>query len=344
MKQAKKCGSNLFEEVKLDCENLIYVAGRPGMGTTSLALHMVLEYVRENIKSVCNSRNTEFEIYLTQSVGDAETFIKNTCRKYENSDVTCRFYACGGDGTINECVNGIVGFDHAELAAIPIGTGNDFVRNFGSAESYFDLESLMASHAISCDLIKYNDRYSLNMINIGYDCAVVGRTARIKKNPLIPGKLAYVLGLVAELVKKTGVSFHLTADGQDRGDHRLLLSLFANGGFCGGGFYSNPDASLFDRSIDCIAIKNIGRIRFLSLVGVYKKGLHLVEKYNNIIEHFKCNEAHIHMDEETPVSVDGEILMLKDAVLSVEHEALSVWLPCGVEPLVASEQKEEAIV
>lgn len=53
LKQAKKCVSNLFEEVKLDCENLICVAGRPGMGTTSLALHMVLEYVRKNIKSVC---------------------------------------------------------------------------------------------------------------------------------------------------------------------------------------------------------------------------------------------------------------------------------------------------
>ena len=90
----------------------------------------------QNINSVCTERGVDFEIYLTQSVGDAEIFIKRTCAKYENSDVVCRFFACGGDGTVNECLNGIIDYPQHELAVIPIGTGNDFVRSSPTGEGH----------------------------------------------------------------------------------------------------------------------------------------------------------------------------------------------------------------
>ena len=76
---------------------------------------------------------------LTQSVGHATELVRNLAETGEEY----RFYACGGDGTINEVACGAAGFPNAAMTAIPIGTGNDFLKNFGAdAEKFSDAENL----------------------------------------------------------------------------------------------------------------------------------------------------------------------------------------------------------
>ena len=287
-----------------------------------------VEALAENIKSVCNSRNIEFEIYLTQSVGDAETFIKNTCRKYENSDVTCRFYACGGDGTVNECVNGIAEFENHELSVIPIGTGNDFVRNFGEAADFFNIEAQLDAISTKCDVIKYNGRYCMNVANIGLDCEVVSRTDSIKKNPLVPSKLAYIFGLVGEFIKKSGIEFSCTVDGVKKDKKKYLLAFFANGGFYGGGFHAAPLAELKDGLIDVCFINYVSRMTFLGLVGKYKKGTHLgVKNRDEIFEYFKCGKLEIEFSKKERVCIDGEIEEYEKLDIEVVRDKINFAAP-----------------
>ena len=137
------------------------------------------------IKSVCERREEKYEIYYTAGVGDAKKYVNNTCRLYEASGEILRFYACGGDGTINEVANGIVGFENAELAVIPIGTGNDFVRNFSWGEGFFDIDAQLDGETRKIDIMKYNNRYAINVINIGFDCEVAAQAA--EWNPGIHG-------------------------------------------------------------------------------------------------------------------------------------------------------------
>ncbi len=187
-----------------------------------------------SIEAACAAKGQPYEIYSTENRGDASRYVKAQCEAMTEGKL--RIYACGGDGTINEVVNGAVGYENVEIAIVPIGTGNDFIRNFGEAEDFFDLENQMESEAVECDLLHCNDRYCVNMVNIGFDCDVADRTAKIKRNPLIPGKIAYVVGLLIEFVRLGTVSFRYKVDGVDHGEKHLLLSLFANGSFCGGGF------------------------------------------------------------------------------------------------------------
>ena len=270
----------------------------------------------QNINAVCSGREIDFEIYLTKAVGDAERFVRSVCCKYENSDVICRFYACGGDGTVNECLNGIVDHAEHELAVIPIGTGNDFVRNFGNAEAFYDINTQLDAISTKCDVIKYNGRYCMNVANIGLDCEVVSRTDRIKKNPLVPSKLAYVFGLVGEFIKKSGIEFKCRIDGVEREKKRFLLAFFANGGFYGGGFHAAPLAELKDGLIDVCFINYVSRMTFLGLVGKYKNGTHLeVKNRDEIFEYIKCSKIEIEFDKKERVCIDGEI---------EEYEKLSV--------------------
>ena len=286
------------------------------------------EKLIEEIKTVCDNRDVDYTLHITSEVGDAERYIRKICEQHGENTEPVRFYACGGDGTINECVNGAVGFSCAEVAAVPIGTGNDFVRNFGTAEDFFDIGALLDAHAVPCDLIKYNDRYCVNMINIGYDCAVVVRTAKIKKNPLVPGKLAYIFGLVGELIKKTGVSFRCIADGCDLGDHKLLLSLFANGGYCGGGFYTAPRAELCDGLMDLCFVRYIPRIRFVTLVGKYKKGTHLdIKNHESVFAYRKCREVELSFSAPQQICVDGEIEICDALHMTVVPAAIRFVVP-----------------
>ena len=117
-----------------------------------------------------------------------------------------RFYACGGDGTMNEVANGAYGQQNVEIAMVPAGTGNDFPRNFTNYKYFEDIERQILGSAKWVDLIRYEAapadeltglivRYGINMFNIGLDCNVADKVIDIKKYPFIPGPLAYGLGV-----------------------------------------------------------------------------------------------------------------------------------------------------
>ena len=280
------------------------------------------------IQSVCEARQLDYTIHITSSVGDAERYIRMTCIEHSESGTPLRFYACGGDGTVNECINGVYGFSFAEVTVIPIGTGNDFVRNFGGEQAFLDVEALVESNAYPIDLIKYNDRYCANIINIGFDCAVVAQTNKLKTSPLIPSKLAYIFGLVIELVRKSGVRFHCVADGEDMGEKKLLLSLFANGCYYGGGFYSAPKADLHDGLLDMCFIRYVTRLRFISLVGSYKKGVHLgIRKPDRFFHYQKCRNVEITFSAPQQICVDGELETCEKLHLTMVRDAVKFVVP-----------------
>lgn len=283
----------------------------------------------ESIERVCRERALDFEVYFTKGVGDATDYVLRTGEEREGET---RFYACGGDGTLGETARGIMSLadrSDVSLGLFPIGTGNDFVRNFSSAESFFDVGAQIDGEECSIDVLRCNEHYAINMINIGFDCEVVCDTVKLKKSPLIPSKLAYMAGLVVTLVRKPGVDMKVSVDGAEARKHHFLLTTFANGAFCGGGFHSNPNASLTDGQLDGLLISDITRRKFLTLVGDYKKGTHLGPKFDKILKNFKCRAVDMIFDGETNVSVDGEILRFKELHLSVIPEAIQFLVPKG---------------
>ena len=297
----------------------------------------------ENITEACRARELDFDIYYTQGVGDATDYVLRTGAE-RDGDV--RFYACGGDGTLGETVSGVMSLSDREgvsLGLFPIGTGNDFVRNFSSGENFLDVEAQLDGDALAVDVIRCNDRYSMNIVNIGFDCEVVCDTNKLKKSPLIPSKLAYIAGLVKTLVRKPGVDMTISVDGGEPQKHHFLLTTFANGSFYGGGFHSNPLASVTDGQLDCLLVQDITRRKFITLVGDYKKGTHLTSRFEKILKNFKGHTVDMLFDTETNVSVDGEVIRFSELHLSVIHEALRFLIPKGA-TLIGSQKKAEPVV
>ncbi len=249
-----------------------------------------------------------YSIYITKAKGDAERFVNATLS--ERSDV--RFYACGGDGSLHETVNGAKGFPDAEIGVIPVGTGNDFIRNFGSKDMFMDITKQVKGESIPCDALDINGRYIVNMANIGFDCDAAEKAAQWKKKPFVTGTLAYICGVLEMFVKPMGKKMSFRFDDGKVLSGKFLLCTLANGSFCGGGFKSSPGAALDDGLMDIGIVKMLSRARFVTLLPRYKTGTYLETKVaKKKVIYKKHSSVEIIANEPINISTDGEIREFK---------------------------------
>lgn len=283
----------------------------------------------EEINSMKNTHN--IEIYTTKDVLDAKYYTEKVCRE---STEKLRIYACGGDGTLNEVVNGAYGYHNVEIGCIPMGSGNDFIRNFGEAEIFRNIKSQLDGESIDCDLIKYtsdkNNGYFVNMCNIGFDSNVVEATAYMKRIPFVHGSFAYMLGIISTLIKKKGANLSIVTDRtNDVYEGKLLMATVANGMYCGGGIKGVPRAMVDDGLIDLSIIKTCSRMRFIKLFSSYKKGVHLeLDEAKDLIIYRK--EKHISIKSEKgdlTVCFDGELEKIQEIEFDIIKNAMKFIIP-----------------
>ncbi|MBR0130457.1 MAG: YegS/Rv2252/BmrU family lipid kinase, partial [Firmicutes bacterium] len=220
------------------------------------------------IISYLKASGLEYEIHRSLNKQEVGTYIKQ--RASEGDDV--RFYAIGGDGTLCDVVNGAMGFENAEVAVLPCGTGNDFVRNFTNKGNFESIEKQINGTAVPIDIIKCNDFYSVNMLNIGADCEVVARAAQIKCKS---GSWSYIRGALEILPKGPRYRMVHTDENGEEVEEDVLLVAIANGHYCGGGFKSCPRASLTDGLLDVVIARPVTGLRMMKLLLEYHQGTHL---------------------------------------------------------------------
>ena len=304
-------------------KNYFVINPAAGKGKEQIALE-------KEIERVCRERGVDFVIYHTTCTKDAEEYVRRTA---SNGDVAeKRFYLCGGDGTFNEGVNGAVGIAGVSCGVIPVGTGNDFTRNFTNRESFWNIAAQLDGKTMKCDLIRYGDRYCVNALNAGFDCIAAKYASELKRK--VPGKLAYVAGVAKSLIKMPGVKPKVTVNGELIINKDAILICVANGSFYGGGFKSAPFSSLDDGKLQMNAISMVSRVKFIKLVASYKNGTFVNEKNKDILDYSVSRSAFVDFGEQTAVSVDGEIEYHSSLELSVAHEAFEFIVPSGCEPAV----------
>ena len=228
------------------------------------------------------------------------------------------------------------------LGTVPSGTGNDFVRNFTNTENFLDIDAQISSAPMEIDLIKCNDMYAVNMINIGFDCEVVCKKQELQKNKIFPAKLAYVVGLVITLARKPGVKCRISFDGEEACEYDLLLTTYGNGEYCGGGFHSNPNSAPDSGKINALTVDNISRLKFITIVGSYKNGTHL--KFTDILRDRNVESVCFEFEGDTNISVDGEVVRVSSLTLNIVKKAVNFLIPEGCEYKKGAPVSEAATV
>ncbi len=286
--------------------------------------------LKARIHATCRKRGVDYTIYETKGVGDATAFVKAKVAE----GLPMHLYACGGDGTLSEVAGGAAGATHVAVGLIPMGTGNDFHRNFANGDKFFDIDSQLHGRVDRIDLLRCNGRPCINMLNIGFDCEVVVATERIKRHMYIPTELAYIAGLIDRFCGKIGTKFKIKLDSGETVLHPMTLFTAANGGFCGGGFYAAPRASLTDGQMDICMVGRVSHTTFLRVIGSYRHGTHFDNHLlKDRLEYRRAKWANITFPHEHLLCIDGETLYAKKLHLEVEHRALSFICPRGARPL-----------
>ena len=269
----------------------------------------------------------ECEFYVTKAVGDATRFVREWCAEHPGEQV--RFIACGGDGTINEVFNGAVGCDGVSVSCYPCGSGNDFVKAFGGAERFADIEKLASAPTRKLDLLKVGDRYSNNVVNFGFDTTVAITINKERDKTGHGGKNAYTKGVVTALIKSMKSKCTVIADGEVLNpDGTLLLCTLANGQFVGGSFKCAPRSKSDDGLIDVCIIKPISRLRFVKVLTPYTNGEHLDdESMSDIVTYRQAKKIEVKAGEGFAFSLDGEIIYSDHFTVEIAPAALDFAVP-----------------
>ncbi len=283
-------------------------------------LPSILEAVKE--------KKADYSIHRTINKGDACRYVREYCLK--DPDANLRFYAVGGDGTLNEVANGAFGFKTAQIGFIPAGTGNDFARVFSNRRYFKDIGRQIDGEAIQIDLIKYNDRYCVNVLNIGLDCQVVEKVLKFKGNPLLKGALAYGAGVAAVFIKNKGYKLEVNLEDGSSYSEDMTLVAIGNGPYYGGGFKGLPMAKPNDRLLDVSIIFKVGRLTFARLIRRYRKGTHL-QPQKDFIRYSQGTSLTIGSKEGMKICADGEIDSAYELTVSIEPSCMAFCVPLGCE-------------
>ena len=267
----------------------------------------------------------DVDCILTKNPGYATDITRKIAQ--EGDDV--RFYACGGDGTVNEVANGIIGFSYAAMSCIPIGTGNDFLKNFGEDAALFsDAENLWDGPQFPLDAIDCNGRIALTIACSGIDARVAADVHKFSSSPLLDGKSSYVAALIVNFLFK-GIATHWTLDldGLVMEDDYSLVAV-CNGRYYGGGFMPVAEARMDDGVLNTLVVKKVNRRTFIKFVTPYSKG-----GYREFPEFASCTTpkvVHIHSEKPDIVTcLDGESMTSTDVTIRLAEQKLNFFGPAG---------------
>ena len=144
---------------------------------------------RKLIDAAFSPRGLQYELLVSQAPGDCRKLAQQAAASGEE----VRLYACGGDGTLNEVINGVVGCPNAAVTHYPGGSGNDAIKIFDDPAAFTSIERLLSAEEAPFDLIRCNDSYALNVLSIGFDADGTITGVGIRETSDTPG-----LGLKAK--------------------------------------------------------------------------------------------------------------------------------------------------
>ena len=265
----------------------------------------------------------DYDIYITKASGDAKRIANTAAKTGEEISV----FACGGEGTVFEVLNGIVGFSNVKLGVIPCGSANDFLKYFNDSSPFSDILEQVKGTAVPTDIIKANDYYCLNGCSVGMDAVVARDMSIFKRWRGVSGPMAYKLAVLKTFLGKIGVSINLSVDGEKFTKEECLFAVIANAPYYGGGYKSAPKANPFDNMLDFTKVDTISKLKVPKFLSLYEKGLHGSLEYCTLN---RCNSMEFKSEKPVPVNLDGEIIESKHMKFSLVEGGIEFILPQSI--------------
>ncbi len=300
-----------------DTKHLFIVNPKAGKGAalkTEKTIESLFKALSEKYSGI------SYEIVRTEYPGHGTEI----AREYSNKGIY-RIYAVGGDGTLNEVLNGMAGTE-SSLAIIPCGTGNDFIKSIaGKFNKGQILKDSILGTEKNVDLCRINDKYFINIASVGFDAKVNFEAASFKSHPFLTTEMAYFAGIIKSLKSKETIDLKIEIDGVDYSRNVFLIA-FCNGRYYGGSFMMSPHSDLSDGLLDVVIVDDVPMRKIATYLPLLMKGKHL-----NIpeITYLRAKHIVVTSEKEKIINIDGESIQGNIADVSIESGKLKLIIPRG---------------
>ncbi len=289
-----------------------------------------LVHLSPMIKAAAKEKKVPFIIRQTESKGHAMQLAQEYCESGDN----VRLYACGGDGTLNEVLTGALGFDNAQIACIPCGTGNDFIRNFATNKDFMNFENYIDGTPIDIDLLKVNEYISAAITSVGLDAEVAYGVKNYRRVPLVNGAMAYHFSILRQLCNELGRKLRIEIE-DEVFEGEFLLVAICNGKTYGGGVKASPFSNVQDGIFEVNIVNKISRLKIATVISTYKKGEHLnsngtvKDNLSQIITYKTAQNINIFPLDNKPLmlNIDGECVECEKINAKILKKAAKFILP-----------------
>jgi YegS/Rv2252/BmrU family lipid kinase len=233
------------------------------------------------------------------------------------------FIAVGGDGTMNEVAEPLVGNTGVTLGLIPAGTGNDFIQILGFPDRFGEehWEQFFQQQTILMDAGEVNGRHFLNGMGLGFDAQVAA------ENYVAPGEVArgsgkskYIWHILKTLLfyKEKAV---LIESGDSSTESDCFINTIAVGRRFAGSFFLTPQAMANDGLLDVCMIKKLNLIQRLKILSMVPRGSHVSDPKVN---YYQTDKLRISFKEKVPYHVDGELFFDTNFEVSINPSAVNI--------------------
>lgn len=258
----------------------------------------------------------EWKIVETTRAGEATALAARAAE--DGAEIVA---AAGGDGTLSDVLNGTVGTS-AQLALLPLGTGNDFARTVGLYGNLrLAVDALFRGVPKSIDIGRVHNRYFLNVAGCGFDAVVAEQANRGPK--WLTGAPAYVAAILGALASFRPTDLRLTLDGKTRTVRAMLCSI-ANARTYGGGMQIAPNAQLDDGLFDLCLLSECSKLEFLLAFPQVFRGTHTSHPKITMLH---ARTVKIESEQPVPLLVDGEVIGTTPAEFTICYNAIRFLFP-----------------
>lgn len=268
------------------------------------------------VEKFLRTHQLPYESFFTKKGQNAKVIVK---RRLDESFTD--LVVIGGDGTLNDAINGIGDNKQVVVNIISTGTGNDFIKSVEIGNNFIQqLDTLLYGVEKTIDLGVCNDRLFHNGVGLGFDGQIVADMKQKGRPWLLWGYGAYLYRVLRILSSYQEKELSFAIDGKQFKKKVLLLTI-ANGTTFGGGFKLTPDAKVDDGLLEvCLIEKLMPWNRFMNL-GKLGSGKH--GKLSEVT-FYKASEVSIAPDKKQWMHIDGELMGHPPFEVRVEKQALKV--------------------
>ncbi len=258
-----------------------------------------------------------FQVEFTQGAGDAIQLARQAADSGASTVL-----AVGGDGTLNEVVNGLVGHTETTLGIIPAGSGNDFIRSLGlkPADWQAACQIIAKGKTKAVDLGQVNGRHFINVSGVGFDATVVN-CANTWGKAHFSSTLAYVAAVLKTLREFKPSHVKIQLDGQEV-ETLSWLVVVASGQYFGGGMWIAPQADIQDGFFDVCVLGNVSKLEFLRAFPSIFSGKHLSHP---AIKFYRARHVRVEADGPMLAQTDGEVIGQTPISFQVRPEGLRIF-------------------